>query len=223
MSISPEINPWLLFQLAIFRGIMRLLFFLLRCVVAGTGKENINTGVLRGLVRARISWITNPELGEFAVSTVSLKVYARAVVAALIAAAALFFVPASAQQSIIENIRPVGQVCLAGASCAGARTAPANTTTTAPAPSAAPPAVEETAAFDVAAVYQQSCFACHGSGAAGAPLLGDAEGWALRLEKGRDVMIENTLNGLNSMPARGLCVDCSDDDLTALVDYMTSQ
>lgn len=156
--------------------------------------------------------------------TVSLKFYARAIAAILVAAATLLLAPISAQQSIVENIRPVGQVCLAGEPCTGASTAPASTTTTAPAPAAtAAPAVEEPAAFDVATVYQQSCFACHGTGAAGAPVLGDAEAWSMRLEQGRDAMMANVMNGLNAMPARGLCVSCSDDDLNALVDYLTGQ
>ena len=154
----------------------------------------------------------------------SLKASIHKVAMGLFAVAAVLYLGnISAQQSVIENIRPLGQVCLAGEPCAVATTAPANTTTTAPAPSAAQPAVEEEVAFDVAAIYQRSCFACHGTGAAGAPLLGDADAWAVRLENGREAMMQNVLNGLNTMPARGLCVDCSDDDLSVLVDYMTSQ
>jgi cytochrome c5 len=148
------------------------------------------------------------------VLTDSLKLYARAITVILVAAAAtLILAPASAQQSIVENIRPVGQVCLAGGSCTGASTAPASATTATPAP----------AAFDVAVAYQQNCFACHGTGAAGAHVLGDAEAWSMRVEKGREAMMANVMNGLNAMPARGLCVSCSDDDLNALVDYLISQ
>jgi cytochrome c5 len=38
-----------------------------------------------------------------------------------------------------------------------------------------------------------------------------------------DVVMANVINGLNAMPARGLCVSCSDDDLKSLVDYMVNQ
>ncbi|PCJ27812.1 MAG: hypothetical protein COA96_02630 [SAR86 cluster bacterium] len=87
------------------------------------------------------------------------------------------------------------------------------------------PAVVETAvaAFDAAATYQMSCFACHGTGAAGAPVLGDQEAWSERMEKGIDSVMANVMNGLNAMPAKGLCFTCSDDDLLALVEYMASQ
>ena len=75
--------------------------------------------------------------------------------------------------------------------------------------------------------YMASCFACHSTGAAGAPKVGDgmAVEWEPRLEKGLDAVVANTVNGLNTMPAKGLCFDCTDDDLRAIVEYMieTSQ
>ena len=75
--------------------------------------------------------------------------------------------------------------------------------------------------------YMASCFACHSTGAAGAPKVGDgmAVEWEHRLEKGLDAVVANTVNGLNTMPAKGLCFDCTDDDLRAIVQYMieTSQ
>jgi len=75
--------------------------------------------------------------------------------------------------------------------------------------------------FDVEAVYQLRCYACHGTGAAQAPMLGDVIAWEIRLEKGLDTVVQNAINGLNgSMPPRGLCAECSDDNLKAIVDYM---
>ena len=75
--------------------------------------------------------------------------------------------------------------------------------------------------------YMASCFACHSTGAAGAPKVGAgmAIEWGPRLEKGLDAVVSNTVNGLNTMPAKGLCFDCTDDDLRAIVEYMieTSQ
>jgi cytochrome c5 len=76
--------------------------------------------------------------------------------------------------------------------------------------------------FDAEAKYMLSCFACHSSGAAGAPIVGNAEEWAPRMEKGMDAVVANAINGLNTMPPRGLCFDCTDDDLVALVEYMVS-
>lgn len=76
--------------------------------------------------------------------------------------------------------------------------------------------------FDVEAKYMASCFACHSTGAAGAPKVGagNAGEWAPRLEKGMDAIMANVINGVNTMPAKGLCFDCTDADLRAIVDYM---
>lgn len=77
--------------------------------------------------------------------------------------------------------------------------------------------------FDPAATYNQYCMACHMTGAAGAPKLDDEEAWNTRLEKGMDAVMQNVINGIGAMPARGICNDCSDEQLRAIVDYMVSQ
>ena len=69
-------------------------------------------------------------------------------------------------------------------------------------------------------VYSTFCFACHTTGVSGAPLLGDAAAWEPRLAKGMDVLMANTVNGINVMPAKGTCMACSDAELQAAVDYM---
>ena len=141
---------------------------------------------------------------------------------------------AAAQQSIEDNVRPAGQVCLAGQSCVGstAGEAPpvksaALTSTAAPIAAVIEEVVEEVieavASFDVESTYQMSCFACHGTGAAGAPLLGDADAWTERMEKGMDAVMVNVVNGVNAMPPKGLCMTCSDDNLRTLVNYMINQ
>ncbi|MCH8264747.1 MAG: cytochrome c5 family protein [Proteobacteria bacterium] len=79
----------------------------------------------------------------------------------------------------------------------------------------------EAANFDAEAKYQATCFACHGTGAAHSPEVGDVIEWEIRLEKGLDTLVQNTIDGLNGiMPRRGLCADCSDEDLRAIVEYM---
>ncbi|MEY3666965.1 MAG: hypothetical protein RL572_505 [Pseudomonadota bacterium] len=74
--------------------------------------------------------------------------------------------------------------------------------------------------FDVERAYMQSCWACHNSGAAGAPKVGDAAAWSARMEKGIDAVVTNAVNGLNAMPAKGMCFTCTNDDIKALVQYM---
>ncbi len=69
-------------------------------------------------------------------------------------------------------------------------------------------------------VFEQACFSCHGTGFYGAPLIGDPYDWQERLARGEADLIANTLQGLNSMPARGGCAQCSDAEIQAAVRYL---
>lgn len=83
---------------------------------------------------------------------------------------------------------------------------------------------QESEEFDAEAKYQATCFACHGTGQAHAPVVGDIIEWEIRLEKGFDTLVQSTINGLNGMmPARGLCSDCTDGDLEAIVQFMIDE
>ncbi len=75
---------------------------------------------------------------------------------------------------------------------------------------------------DVEANYNKSCATCHVAGIAGAPKTGDAEAWKPRMEKGMDALVVSVNNGLNAMPPKGMCTDCSDDDYKALIEYMAT-
>ena len=111
------------------------------------------------------------------------------------------------QQAKIEaNIKPVGQVNV-GAVPATASAAPA---------AAAGPRSGD-------AVYNASCVACHSTGAAGAPKLGDSAAWGPRAAKGIDALMTTAINGINAMPPKGTCATCSDEELKAAVEYMLSQ
>ena len=73
------------------------------------------------------------------------------------------------------------------------------------------------------AVYMRHCFACHQSGVAGAPRLGDKEAWAPRLAKGRDTLVDNVIWGMTpGMPPRGACASCTDEALRLAVDFMVA-
>jgi len=52
-------------------------------------------------------------------------------------------------------------------------------------------------------LYQGACFACHGTGAAGAPKLGDAAAWSARAAKGPDALLASAISGIGAMPPRG--------------------
>jgi cytochrome c5 len=72
-------------------------------------------------------------------------------------------------------------------------------------------------------IYQTSCQACHATGAAGAPKLGDKEAWAPRIAQGTDTLVASVMNGKNAMPPKGACASCSDEDIKAAVEYMVSE
>ncbi|MDN3647790.1 c-type cytochrome [Reinekea marina] len=72
--------------------------------------------------------------------------------------------------------------------------------------------------------YQLACRACHDSGIAGAPKLGDVEQWTLRSTKGFDTLVNNALFGFKGeqgvMPAKGGQTQLSDQAVTDAVHYM---
>ncbi len=76
--------------------------------------------------------------------------------------------------------------------------------------------------FDPAQVYSNNCAACHDSGAAGAPVMGENDGWASRLdERGFEGLVDNSVEGLNNvMPPQGMCMDCTREELAEVVDYI---
>ncbi len=75
-------------------------------------------------------------------------------------------------------------------------------------------------AQDVEDRYRKSCAVCHAAGAAGAPKTGDVAQWAPRLEKGMDALVKSVENGLNAMPPKGMCFDCTAEDYAALIKLM---
>jgi cytochrome c5 len=79
-------------------------------------------------------------------------------------------------------------------------------------------------AKDGAAVFQQTCSACHGAGIAGAPRAGDHAAWAPRIAKGKNVLYQHALQGFQGtagvMPPKGGRVDLPDDLIKAAVDQM---
>jgi len=72
-----------------------------------------------------------------------------------------------------------------------------------------------------AEVYNKYCQNCHQGGTAGSPRFGDREAWKDRLEKGREALITSVREGMPpGMPKMGLCLNCSEQELAASVDYM---
>jgi len=72
------------------------------------------------------------------------------------------------------------------------------------------------------AVYTESCAACHGSGALGAPKFGNKGDWGKRNSQGFDTLVKNAINGIRAMPARGGNPDLSDIEMERAVAHMAN-
>lgn len=88
---------------------------------------------------------------------------------------------------------------------------------------AAPAPVAAAAGSKGKDIYTKSCAACHMTGAAGAPKLGDKAAWGPRIAKGKDALYTSALKGKGAMPPKGGNVALPDADVKAGVDYMVSE
>jgi cytochrome c5 len=73
------------------------------------------------------------------------------------------------------------------------------------------------------AVYTAICSACHTSGAAGAPKLGDAGAWAPRIAQGYDTLLKHAIEGLRAMPAKGGNPDLDNVEVARAMVYMANK
>ena len=69
-------------------------------------------------------------------------------------------------------------------------------------------------------LYETGCAACHDSGVAGSPMIGNKGQWEQRKVKGYEMLVDNAYNGINGMPAKGLCSDCTKEEIGIAVQYM---
>lgn len=110
---------------------------------------------------------------------------------------------AQQEQEVAERLAPEGEVALESEVGSMVAAAPAGA-----------------AARSGQVVFDTKCAMCHATGAAGAPKMGSASDWADRIAKGVETLYTSALNGIRGMPPKGLCMDCSDDELKGAVDYM---
>ena len=108
-------------------------------------------------------------------------------------------------EKIRDRIKPVAEVCVQGDDCGGPVVAA----------STGPRSGEE--------VFNGMCTSCHTAGIAGAPKKGDVAAWDARLAKGFAETLAVAKKGINAMPAKGLCMDCSDDELTSAIKFMAGR
>ncbi len=110
----------------------------------------------------------------------------------------------ASSEAVAERIRPVAQVNIGElpASASGQ-------------PAAAAKTGEQ--------VFQSTCAACHQTGAAGAPKVGDKAAWGPRIARGEKSLLQSALHGKNAMPAKGGNPDLSDTDVERALVYMATQ
>ena len=75
-------------------------------------------------------------------------------------------------------------------------------------------------AADGKGVYDKTCVACHATGVANAPKLGDKAAWAPRLAAGKAALQKSVAAGKGAMPPRAGNPKLSDNDIQAAVEHM---
>lgn len=115
---------------------------------------------------------------------------------------------AATNDDIAKRLEPVGQVCVQGKECPGMEV-------TASAGGGAAKTPDD--------IIAKHCNACHGSGLLGAPKIGDAAAWKDRADHqgGLDGILAKAITGINSMPPKGTCADCTDDELKGAIKKMS--
>ncbi len=135
--------------------------------------------------------------------------------------------PSMTPEAVAKRIAPVARVVVDP----NAATAPAPAPAAAPASPAAPVAVATipaaaTKTADASAsgksTYDSVCMACHTSGVANAPKLGDKVAWAPRMKQGKDVLYASAIKGKGAMPAKGGNPALADAAVKAAVDYLVA-
>ncbi len=136
--------------------------------------------------------------------------------------------------AVAARIAPVGKSRVGDPAAQTASATPetsADSTPTATASAAADTAASSTgdqtvataAAGGVSAgeqVYQSACFACHLSGAAGAPKIDDPAAWEPRLGQGMAGLLQSVTNGKGAMPPKGGFAHLTEDDLRNAIQFM---
>jgi len=116
---------------------------------------------------------------------------------------------AATNDDIAKRLEPVGQVCVQGQECKGMEVAVA--------------AGGGGGAKTPDEVIAKHCNACHGTGLLSAPKIGDAADWGKRAKEqgGLDGLLAKAITGINAMPPKGTCADCSDDELKGAIEKMS--
>jgi cytochrome c5 len=69
-------------------------------------------------------------------------------------------------------------------------------------------------------VVEARCIKCHGTGAGGAPMIGDRAAWSQRLRHGLDSTVRSAIQGHGAMAPRGGMAELTDAEIRNAVVYM---
>jgi cytochrome c5 len=72
-------------------------------------------------------------------------------------------------------------------------------------------------------VVEAVCITCHGTGAQGAPKIGDRKAWDKRASQGLTSLTEHALKGIRQMPAHGGSPGLTDLEIARAITYMVNQ
>lgn len=72
-------------------------------------------------------------------------------------------------------------------------------------------------------VFESTCTACHTSGLAGAPKIGDKEAWAPFIKAGYESLVNNAIHGIGAMPPKGGNSSLDDFEVIRAMVYMVNQ
>ena len=106
------------------------------------------------------------------------------------------------ENSVLERIKPVGEVRI-------------DTST-----QVASAEIVETAVRSGEEIYNSKCAGCHTSGVMGSPKFASLEDWAPRIDLGLEKLTLSAIAGKGGMPAKGTCMDCTDNDIKITVQHM---
>ena len=124
--------------------------------------------------------------------------------------------PAMSDAAVARRLAPVAALAI------DPNAPPAAAAPVAP-PAIAPPSPKTAqAAASGKSTFDAVCTACHGTGVAGAPKVGDKTAWAPRVKSGKDALYASALHGKGTMPPKGGNPALSDADVKAAVDYMVA-
>ncbi len=118
-------------------------------------------------------------------------------------------------EALAARLGPVAKLQLEGAAPVAAPAAGG--------PKVAAVAAAPAKAKDGKTVYDTVCMACHMTGAANAPKLGDKAAWAPRIKTGTDALVASVIKGKGAMPPKGGGAALSDAEIKSAVEYMVGQ